>query len=600
MKNNRLDHFAQRIKTALLKDKRRITISKHIFVLTLYSLFLTPVNAQQDSALNRSVTVERDFQPVIQSAGKISTKPAVVETVIEPAPVEYSTYTASLTPEGSVHPMLSQPTRFMPGKPFNGYVRGGLGHPQTLFDFGYHLDDSKRSILDVYAHHKGDWCHALMLSKTKVGLDFTHTFATCDLYFGVNGGNIYYHRYGDLYSSSLPKNSTTLWTAEVYMGVKANARQEVQYLFQTGYALFTKPGAVSEHQIRTKGFFDWHTDIHHIGANLYVQNNFMQLGSLADVIAPSQYNSRHNIRLEPYYALEGRRVQLHVGVNLDMNIGCGKMLSGSDNISFAPSPHVHFEAQLAKQWMTLYADVTGFHGFGNLQEFMETNRYRYIQAGITEHHPAAYTPVDAELGFHIRPYRDLMIELHGGFARLNNQEVLLADGTGNFDFLYTDYNRGKVGGQINYHYRDIVRVNFNGDYFIWGGKTPVYDRAAWELGLRIDGRIDKHWSLFSDNRFSGSRKALAWDAATNAYTEHTLKPMIDLDLGAQYEMWVGKSKNAGGLKVNADGTQVLAPEPQPNLVLFAQLENFIHRKNEIYYGFHHHGIGFLIGATFRF
>ena len=123
MKNNRLDRFAQRIKTALLKDKRRITISKHIFVLTLYSLFLTPVNAQQDSALNRSVTVERDFQPVIQSAGKISTKPAVVETTLEPAPVEYSAYTASLTPEGSVRPMLSQPTRFTPGTPFNGYVR---------------------------------------------------------------------------------------------------------------------------------------------------------------------------------------------------------------------------------------------------------------------------------------------------------------------------------------------------------------------------------------------------------------------------------------------------------------------------------------------
>ena len=45
--------------------------------------------AQQDSALNRSVTVERDFQPVIQAAGKVSTKPAIVETTIEPAPVEY-------------------------------------------------------------------------------------------------------------------------------------------------------------------------------------------------------------------------------------------------------------------------------------------------------------------------------------------------------------------------------------------------------------------------------------------------------------------------------------------------------------------------------
>ena len=37
--------------------------------------------AQSDSALNRSVTVERDFQPIIQAAGKVSTKPAVVSEV---------------------------------------------------------------------------------------------------------------------------------------------------------------------------------------------------------------------------------------------------------------------------------------------------------------------------------------------------------------------------------------------------------------------------------------------------------------------------------------------------------------------------------------
>ena len=47
----------------------------------------TPALAQSDSALNRSVTVERDFQPVIQAAGKVSTKPAVVETTIDPTPV---------------------------------------------------------------------------------------------------------------------------------------------------------------------------------------------------------------------------------------------------------------------------------------------------------------------------------------------------------------------------------------------------------------------------------------------------------------------------------------------------------------------------------
>ena len=105
--------------------------------------------AQQDSALHRSVTVERDFQPVIQAAGKIATKPAVVETKIESSQVHYSDFTAEVTPQATFNPLLSQPTRFEPGRKYNGYIRGALGHPNTLLDFGYHLDDTKNSILDV-------------------------------------------------------------------------------------------------------------------------------------------------------------------------------------------------------------------------------------------------------------------------------------------------------------------------------------------------------------------------------------------------------------------------------------------------------------------
>ncbi|MBP5477463.1 MAG: hypothetical protein J6Y00_07265, partial [Paludibacteraceae bacterium] len=73
--------------------------------------------------LHRSVTVERDFQPVIQAAGKISTKPAVMETTIDPTPVEYSDYTSPVTPGVSFNPLLSQPTRFEAQPPYNGYLR---------------------------------------------------------------------------------------------------------------------------------------------------------------------------------------------------------------------------------------------------------------------------------------------------------------------------------------------------------------------------------------------------------------------------------------------------------------------------------------------
>lgn len=583
--------------------------------------------AQNDSVLNRSVTVERDFQPVIQAAGKITTRPAVVETTIDPTPVEYSDYTAPVSPGASFNPLLSQPTRYGAGRPYHGYVRGGLGHPNTLFDFGYHLDDSKRSILDVYAHHRAEWGLAA-LSRTKIGLDFTHQFTNCDLYFGLNGGNIYYHKYGHFYDYTLAdpgawernniaypkpytigdKDKTSLWTAEAFIGVKSNAKQDVQYRVQTGYRLFAKRGAVAEHQIRTHASFDWHSAEHHVGAKVYVQNNFLQVNEALG-IADSLYRSRHNFRIEPYYAYEGSRIRVHVGVNLDLNLGNeANSLSGVENLSFAPSPHINLEAQIAKQWLTVYADVTGYHGTKSLQSYMEENRYRIIHAGIIEPHCAEYTPVDAEVGFHIRPHRDLLLEIHGGYAYMLNQDVWIAttDSTsavfaplnlkmrpGDFGYLHTNYQRGKIGGQLNYHYRDYVRVNLYGDYYIWSGDTTVYDRPNWELGLRIDGKIDKHWSLYSDNYFAGSRLALATDG------EHVLKPTVELNLGLEYNMWVGKKQSAISRQHSEEG-QILRPEPQPNLTLFFQLNNWLHRKNEIVYGYRSQGINFLVGATFRF
>ena len=581
--------------------------------------------AQQDSALHRSVTVERDFQPVIQAAGKIATKPAVVETKIESSQVHYSDFTAEVTPQATFNPLLSQPTRFEPGRKYNGYIRGALGHPNTLLDFGYHLDDTKNSILDVYAHHRAEWGLAA-LSKTNVGLNFTHTYSKCDLYFGLSGGNIFYHKYGHFYDynqtfgmwakndEAYPKpytigdkDKTSLWTAEVYLGVKANAKQDVQYQVQTGYMLFAKAGAVSEHQLRTKGSFDWHSAEHHVGAQLYVQNNFLQLNDALGIPNSLYQKSRHNFRIEPYYAYEGTRLRVHVGVNFDLNIGKGhQILSKTENVSFAPSPHINLEAQIAKQWLTIYADIKGSLGFGSLQSYMEENRYSMIHAGIIR--PCApYTPVDAELGFHIRPHRDVLIEIHGGYAYMMYEDfwIATANSTTVFeplnkplmagDFIHDhadNYQRGKIGGQLNYHYQDLVRVNLHGDYYIWKGDTTVYDRPNWELGLRIDGRINKNWSLYSDNHFAGKRLALATDG------EHWLAPTIDLNLGLQYDMWVGKVKNES--TKGKTNNNALRPEPQPNLTLFFQLNNWLHRKNEIYYGYRSQGINFLLGATYRF
>ena len=77
--------------------------------------------------------------------------------------------------------------------------------------------------------------------------------------------------------------------------------------------------------------------------------------------------------------------------------------------------------------------------------------------------------------------------------------------------------------------------------------------------------------------------------------EHVLKPVIDLNLGVQYHLWVGKAK----VQTSASA-QTLRPEAHPNLILFAQINNWLHRKNEYYYGYRSQGINCLIGVTYKF
>lgn len=595
-------------------------------ILTIIAAALAFSLAAQDSAYVRSVTVERDYQPTIQEAQKIQVQPQVQEEQMTPVEVKYSDYSLILSPDHNVTPMAMPKENFKSSGEYNGYVQAGFGHTGTLFDFDYAVKDAKKSALNIYAHHKAEW-GLRTLSKSNLGLDFAHQFQNSDLYFGVKGGNLYYHKYGRIYDYEngngylrelglTEQDKTALWTAEAFVGVKSNkSKNDFQYRFQTGYALFSKIGAVSEHQVRTTAQLDWRTDPHHVGANLYVQNNFIQLSGLSSDIAEEEKNKVHNIRIEPYYEYQGKRILIHLGVNMDLNIGRGQLLSGSENIAFMPSPNIYMEAQVAKNWLTLYASAKGSMATGNLQGFMEENRYRLIHDGIVSPHVTAYSPVDAELGFHIRPTKGLLFELHGGYGLHYNQTTLIAttaDGAttqqrynkamnaGCFAYAYSNYACGKVGGLIDYHYRDIIHIKAWGDYFIWqsmGHETPaytfantdlaldsatVYDRPQWHAGLRIDGRIDSHWSLYSDNRAEGARTVMTTDG------EKTLAPIINLGLGCKYETAVGKKAVRRGER------------RMPNLELFFQLDNIMHRYNELYYGYQTQGIQFLLGALYRF
>ena len=55
-------------------------------------LAITASLSAQDTVLNRSVVVERDYQPIIQDAGKVNVAPQTVQTDVPETQVQYSDF----------------------------------------------------------------------------------------------------------------------------------------------------------------------------------------------------------------------------------------------------------------------------------------------------------------------------------------------------------------------------------------------------------------------------------------------------------------------------------------------------------------------------
>ncbi len=558
-------------------------------VCLLVTTFTLTAQTPADTTLVRVVTVERDYQPAIQNATKQNHSPAVIQEDIPLNPVVYSTYSEALPVGFNVHALPAAETTFSAQTPLQGMVDGALGHRNTHFAFGYRVSEKKKVSLDLFAHHDAMWGRQT-LSNSQLGLQVTRHFSTCELYFDVDGNNEYFSRYGRYFdgdkgltirsaSEMSADDWQDSWLVNTRLGIRSRGEVAVRYDLSAGYSAYILPNVVAEHQFRTRLDAVWAaTDHHSAGLNAYVQDN---LYSMTDM---QSLHARHAFRLEPFYAYTNNRFRLHAGVNFDFNLGVGEMMSARSDISFAPSPNLSFEWFLWKDILDFYGTAQGKFGTGTLLEFMQTNRYMdYRTDCLQSNHVDDYTPVDAQLGFKLHPLGTLLFDIYAGYAYQINQLLLVAPAQQDIYFHYSDWQRWKVGAQLHYHWRDILHIRLAGNYYHWicqriegADDIPlgVYDRPSWDVHLRIDARIDSKWSLYSDNTFVGSRRAFA-PTPTDDNRIVTLEPVVSLNLGASYAInrW---------------------------LSTYLQLNNYLNRRNDIYYGYQSQGFHFLWGVKYLF
>ena len=535
--------------------------------------------AQQDTTINRVVTVERDFQPAIQSAGKINQTPAVLQHDLHLNPVVYSTYTTPLSVGYNIYPLQASETRFTPQAPLNGIIQAAAGYRNTHFLFNYQIHHQKKMSLDLYANHDAYWGKDA-LSQSRLGMVVTRHFSGADFYVGLEGKNEAYW-----YQPTL--GGEILWNANAHIGVRSADKRPLQYRIQTGYTAFIPSHWAVEHHAKSHVDLWWSNSTHSAGLKAYLQNTFY---TPADTLLAT--SPRHAIRVEPFYEYVNKHIRLHVGINLNMNIGTGELLSTVENLSFAPSPNVKFEWNMMDNIFHVYANAAGHYGLGSLEEYLGYNRYLNMRQGFAWQTPRDYTPVDAQVGFKIRPAKTLLIDIYGGYAYMYsacNMQAVMQEDALDYQLWNSQYQRWKIGASLHYHYRDIIELNMGGNYYFYQldpipsmdptepyfqenrvKGTNIFDRPNWDAYARIEAHIDSKWSIYSENYLVGSRQAYV-----APYRSATLRPIISLNLGGQYAInrW---------------------------LLVYLQLNDYLNRKNDIFYGYQSQGIHFLAGVKWKF
>ncbi len=524
-------------------------------------LFVNPSYGtnQQDSTFNQVVTVERDYQPEIESASMIQIKPTTLQVEVDLNPVIYSTYSTPLSIGYNLHPLQAAELRFTPLTPTTGLLDVAIGHHNTHVNFDYQLHGDTNTTANFYAKHDAYW-GSNTLSHTKIGGHGDYCFKKSKLYFGLDGANSAYTLRGQ-------KQLQALYHAFAYIGLHSNNAQDyLQYNAQIAYKAFFTP-AVIENQVRSHLNISWGEGQHRGGIDVHAQNNIYC--STSQSIEPI-----HNLRMEPFYELEEGNFNLHVGVNLDLNIGTEQMLSKTNNISFAPSPNVKFEWNIVPEKLQLHTLINGSFAKGNIDESLHINRYFNIAELVTKRDAKTYIPVASKIGFVARPLRTLLIDIYGGYSLYMNDYTMVAnlDKNISYEYILQNYQCGHVGAALHYHYRDIVNIKANGNYYFWknlSSKSTVYDRPEWDATLSVKVNIDQKWSIYSENRLEGARMAYT------TMQDEQLPMTIDLNIGAEYDInrWIN---------------------------VYLQLGNYLNRKNPIYYGYNTQGCHFLAGFKYTF
>ncbi|MDR1644585.1 MAG: TonB-dependent receptor [Tannerellaceae bacterium] len=585
---------------------------KTLSILLLSGITVTlAAQEEQQEALNRELTLEREYNPSVQDANKVNTLPAVKEPVVTSTPVDYAILSLPADPEREIN--LLPAARILQDMDYSkrrGYATIGAGAYRNInADAGYHLLHTAKDRLNFFLSHRSTqgkvkYTRGFMkdqkveanVNDNLGGLDFLHSFDASVLQLGAKYAYSAFNYYG------LPSPSVhSRWpvpeivdtkTNQVSQQLTATAALESQGVKASNYALgidFTRfsykyawdnsmPG-IAEHTAgaRLKWFRIWGAD-QQIGIATHFNYFFYTLPERST----ASFDNHLEGTLTPYYRIEGTAGSLSLGVSF-----MGVAPQGENDTRLFASPHFAGELRLGAKTLA-YAKAGGEIRSNSAFMLARENRYVDPYTGVTP----SRTWLDLTAGLRTAILPGFRFHLFGQYKLTDDDYFFIPyqnpEGFGNFSrVLSMDSKLLRTGIELEYACLNLFELTFKGIYNRWDEERndlddrlattdlsllperKAYGRPSVEITAGLKVRPVEPLSLSLDYYRIAGRKALVHTV------NEDMRDIDELNLTASYTF-------------------------SDTFALWLTARNLLFKQYELIYGYPLHGFNLMAGISIQF
>ncbi len=530
----------------------------------------------QTTTNDKNVTVEREFKPVIQDAGKINQTPQVIEPNVTKLDARYSEFNLPLTPDNKIYPIPSAELEHRRRKnEREAFIRLGLGNGiNSLAEFSLPIVSKEDILLDLKLNHLGNFSSKAH-SSTNVALALDKYYKNADIYGGVGFGHEYLKYYGDNFnygttgsdiqktnlsalSTSFGNNlyteqdlyrisrtaqsfklsdiaglrtSENFWRFNTFFGVKSLPHaSDVKYKAEVKFQSFDSKLGLTENIIDAKGGFSTVTGKNRAGVDLDLMHLMYNKGS--SISALNFWDAYTVFTMNPFYSIERDNFNIRLGVKSSFSFVYGK--------AFNPSPDIHAEWRVIPKLIAIYGGANGDYKVNTLNRMFSENRYLYSDLRVQD----TYTPINLYAGLKIKPTNNFLIDGFINYKIIDNQyffvnkeyldpTVPAPDSiifTNRFNVIYSGASLLKVGLRANYNIFNFLNFEIMGAYNSWKLTLgdPAWNQPKFEASMNTDIKITNNLSVAANVFVEGERYARFNDKTMR------MNPIIDINLSAAY------------------------------------------------------------------